>query len=143
MDLAAAHPQIDVAYRDKAADLVGQLARFDDETVSCALRRGCHSGFPHTLFFWAASRGGRTSLAPRNVVPVCSLSGLVTPGRDLWLAPARDCQGPVWAADAGGLRRRMRPRIGYNEAGGGPACAPRRAHYPGGAPGPRRAPAGA
>src|SRR5882762_3405683 len=68
----------------------------------------CFSGRHHAAVAQA--------LAPRNVVPVCSLSGLVTPGRDLWLAPAQDCQGPVWAVDAEGLRPRMRRRIDYNEA---------------------------
>src|SRR5207302_1636379 len=57
VDLTTAHPQVDVAHRDEATELLGQVARFEDETVSCALRRGGHGGFPTRFSFWAAACG--------------------------------------------------------------------------------------
>src|SRR3981081_855804 len=89
LDLSAAYPQVDVAHCDKAAELLCQVARFDDETVSCALRRGCHSGFPTHYYFWAASCGGSTSPYARKGVPARSLSGVVTRSRERGPSPLR------------------------------------------------------
>src|SRR5437879_5881310 len=55
VDLTTAHPQVDVAHRDEATELLGQVARLEYEAVSCAWRRGCHGGFPHTFFFPGSS----------------------------------------------------------------------------------------
>ena len=57
VDLSTAHPQVDVAHGDEATELLGQVARFEDETVSCAVRRGCHSGFPTRFSCRAAACG--------------------------------------------------------------------------------------